>query len=174
VPSDKLDAVLGELGSVGKVIRSSSSSQNVGAQIIDAQSRLATMRVSVERVRGFLDKATDLTQIVTLEAELTRRESDLEALEAQLASLKGSVARSPIQVSLTTEPTVIAPPAPATGFLAGLTNGWKAFAASVSVVLTVVGAVLPFGVLALLIGLPLWLVLRRRRTVQAPPAVVVP
>ena len=174
VPSDKLDAVLGELGSVGKVIRSSSSSQNVGAQIVDAQSRLATMRVSVERVRGFLNKATDLTQVVTLEAELTRRESDLEAMEAQLASLKGSVARSPIQVSLTTEPTVIVPPAPATGFLAGLTNGWKAFAASVTVVLTVVGAVLPFAVLALVIGLPVWVVLRRRRPVPTPPEVVVP
>lgn len=174
VPSDKLDAVLGELSAVGKVIRSTSSSENVGSQIIDAQSRLATMRVSVERVRGFLDKATDLTQIVTLEAELTRRESDLEALEAQLASLKGSVAQSPIQVSLTTVPAVVAPPAPATGFLAGLTNGWKAFAASVSVVLTVVGAVLPFAVLALLVGVPSWMVLRRRRTVPTPPEVVAP
>jgi hypothetical protein len=174
VPSDKLDAVLGELGSVGKVIRSTSSSENVGSQIIDAQSRLATMRVSVERVRGFLDKATDLTQIVTLEAELTRRESDLEALEAQLASLKGSVARSPIQVSLTTVPAVVAPPAPATGFLAGLTNGWKAFVASVSVVLTVVGALLPFAVLALVVGVPLWLVVRRRRAVPTPVELVVP
>ncbi len=81
------------------------------SQIVDTQSRLATMRVSVARVRGFLDNAKDLTQVVTLEAELTRRESDLEALEAQLASLKGSVARSPVQVSLTTQPAVIVPPA---------------------------------------------------------------
>ncbi|QGN57503.1 DUF4349 domain-containing protein [Nostocoides sp. HKS02] len=171
VPSDQLDAVIADLGSVGTVIRSTSSSENVGSQIVDTQSRLDTMRVSVERVRGFLRSAKDLTQIVTLEAELTRRESDLEALEAQLASLKGSVARSPVQVSLTTVAAVIAPPATATGFLAGLKGGWKAFTASVSVVLTVLGAVLPFAVVAALLGLPVWWYVRRRRLGAAPPVV---
>jgi hypothetical protein len=171
VPSDQLDGVLDDLASVGKVIQSTSSSDDVGSQIVDAQSRLATMRVSVARVRGFLDNAKDLTQVVTLEAELTRRESDLEALEAQLASLKGSVARSPVQVSLTTQPAVIVPPHPATGFFAGLKGGWSAFVASVAVLLTVVGAVLPFAVLAALLGLPVWWFLRRRRVSTPPPVV---
>ena len=171
VPSDQLDGVLDDLGSVGKVIQSTSSSDDVGSQIVDTQSRLATMRVSVARVRGFLDNAKDLTQVVTLEAELTRRESDLEALEAQLASLKGSVARSPVQVSLTTQPAVIVPPQPATGFFAGLKGGWSAFTASVAVLLTVVGAVLPFAVLAALLGLPVWWFLRRRRVSTPPPVV---
>jgi hypothetical protein len=171
VPSDQLDGVLDDLGSVGKVIQSTSSSDDVGSQIVDTQSRLATMRVSVARVRGFLDNAKDLTQVVTLEAELTRRESDLEALEAQLASLKGSVARSPVQVSLTTQPAVIVPPQPATGFFAGLKGGWSAFVASVAVLLTVVGAVLPFAVLAALLALPVWWFLRRRRVSTPPPVV---
>lgn len=171
VPSDQLDAVLDDLGSVGKVLQSTSSSDDVGSQIIDTQSRLQTMRVSVARVRGFLDSAKDLTQVVTLEAELTRRESDLEALEAQLASLKGSVARSPVEISLTTQPAVIVPPQPATGFLAGLKGGWSAFASSVAVLLTVVGALLPFAVLVALLGLPVWWYLRRRR-VSTPPSAV--
>jgi hypothetical protein len=171
VPSDQLDGVLDDLGSVGKVIQSTSSSDDVGSQIVDTQSRLATMRVSVARVRGFLDHAKDLTQVVTLEAELTRRESDLEALEAQLASLKGSVARSPVQVSLTTQPAVIVPPQPATGFFAGLKGGWSAFTASVAVLLTVVGAVLPFALVVALLGLPVWWYLRRRR-VGTPPSAV--
>ena len=171
VPSDQLDGVVDSLGSVGKVLQSTSSSDDVGAQIVDTQSRLATMRVSVARVRGFLDSAKDLTQVVTLEAELTRRESDLEALEAQLASLKGSVARSPVQVSLTTQPAVIVPPQPATGFFAGLKGGWSAFVASVAVMMTVVGAVLPFAVLVALLGLPVWWFVRRRRVGTPPPAV---
>lgn len=171
VPSDQLDGVLDDLDSVGKVLQSTSSSDDVGSQIVDTQSRLATMRASVARVRGFLDSAKDLTQVVTLEAELTRRESDLEALEAQLASLKGSVARSPVQVSLTTQPAVIVPPQPATGFFAGLKGGWSAFASSVAVLLTAVGAVLPFAVLGALLGLPVWWFLRRRRVSAPPPAV---
>jgi hypothetical protein len=173
VPSAKLDQVVAELSGVGTVIRSTTASENVGGQIVDTQSRLETMRVSVERVRAFLKDATDLNQIVAMEAELTRRQSDLEALEAQLASLKGSVARSPIQISLTTVPGVIAQPEDdATGFLAGLEGGWKAFTASVNIAATIVGALLPFTVLAALLGVPAWVVWRRRRPTPVPPTVL--
>jgi Flp pilus assembly protein TadB len=127
------------------------------------------MQASVDRVRALMTRATDLTQVVALESELSRRQADLEALESQLAALKDSVAMSPVQVSLTTVPGVIATDA-GTGFLAGLTHGWRAFTASVVVVLTVLGAVLPFAVLALVVGIPLWWWLRRRRSAQ-PTAV---
>jgi hypothetical protein len=170
VPSSELDGVISDLGSVGTVIRSTSSSENVGGQIVDTASRLDTMRVSVERVRAFLQSAKDLNQIVTLEAELTRRQSDLEALEAQLASLKGSVARSPVQISLTTEPSVIAVKPDQAGFLVGLKGGWDAFTSSATVLLTVLGALLPFLVVLALLALPVWWYLRRRRPVNPSPA----
>lgn len=169
VPSSSLDRVVSELGSVGTVLRSTSSSENVGGKIVDTTSRLETMRVSVARVRAFLDDAKDLNQIVALEAELTRRQSDLEALEAQLASLKGSVARSPIQISLTTQPGAIVEEPDRAGFLVGLKSGWDAFTGSASVLLTVLGALLPFLVLFALLGLPVWWYLRRRRPVNPPP-----
>ncbi len=172
VPSTQLDRVVAELGGIGKVIRSSSTSENVGSQIVDTESRVQTMRTSVERVRAFLADADDLTQVVALEAELTRRQADLESLQSQLAALKGSVSRSPVQVSLTTEPGVIAEQddQDATGFLVGLKGGWDAFTASVAVALTVVGALLPFAVLAALVLVPMWWVLRRRRASTTPSA----
>jgi Domain of unknown function (DUF4349) len=169
VPSSRLDDVVGQLGDVGKVIRSQSSSENVGAQIVDTDSRRKTMQASVDRVRALMDRATDIRQVVDLESELSRRQADLEALESQLASLKDSVAMSPVQVSLTTEPGVITKPVETNGFLAGLRNGWTAFTGSVSVLLTIVGAVLPFALLAVLVALPLWVVLRRRRGSRQQP-----
>ncbi|WP_157581300.1 DUF4349 domain-containing protein [Phycicoccus sp. Root563] len=174
VPATRLDTVMAELGKLGTVIRSESSSEEVGKQIVDTQSRLETMRESVDRVRALMTKATDLTQIVNLEAEVSRRQADLEALEAQLAALKNSVARSPIQISLTTETDVIAAPKPAqdTGFMAGLLGGWTAFTSSVRVVLTIVGALVPFAAAFALVGVPLWLAWRRRR--PAPATVTVP
>lgn len=172
VPSAELDRVIAELGSVGTVIRSTSSSENVGGQIVDTASRLETMRVSVERVRAFLKDAKDLNQIVAMEAELTRRQSDLESLEAQLASLKGSVARSPVQISLTTEPNAIVEEPEQAGFLVGLKGGWDAFTGSATVLLTVLGAMLPFLVVLGLMGLPVWWYVRRRRLVTPPPAVL--
>ncbi|WP_270890000.1 DUF4349 domain-containing protein [Pedococcus sp. 5OH_020] len=164
VPSSKLDSVISDLSEIGRVIRSGSSSENVGSQIVDTASRLDTMRVSVERVRKLLGEAKDLSQIVAIEAELTRRQSDLESLEAQLAALKGSVAQSPVQVSLTTEPGAIAPAGgDAGGFLAGLKAGWKAFTASTTVALTILGAILPFAVVLVLLVPAVWWAWRRRR-----------
>ena len=173
VPSAKLDTVMVELGKLGTVIRSQSSSDEVGKQIVDTESRLKTMRSSVDRVRALMTKAEDLTQIVTLEAEVSRRQADLEALEAQLAALENSVARSPVQVSLTTESNVIAAPRDDdTGFMAGLTGGWDAFTSSVRVVLTILGALVPFVAAGLLLGVPGWLLWRRRHHGPAAPTVL--
>lgn len=174
VPSAKLDTVMAELGKLGTVIRSQSSSEEVGKQIVDTESRLKTMRSSVDRVRALMTKATDLTQIVTLEAEVSRRQADLEALEAQLAALENSVARSPVQISLTTESNVIAVPTDTddTGFMAGLTGGWDAFTSSVRVVLTILGALVPFVAAGALIGVPGWLLWRRRHHGPAAPTVL--
>jgi len=170
VPSSRLDGVLSDLGKLGTLIRSGVTSDNLKTQIVDTDSRVKTIRASVDRVRSLMAQTSNITQIVQLESELSRRQADLEALESQLASLKDSVARSPIQISLTTEPDVIARDDDAgTGFLAGFTAGWDAFAGSVVVVLTVLGALLPFLFVLALVGIPLWLVLRRRR-VTAPPS----
>jgi hypothetical protein len=77
------------------------------------------------------------------------------------------VARAPIQVSLTTDATVIDHDDD-TGFLAGLAGGWHAFTASVLVLLTALGAVLPFALAALVVGLPVWWGVRRRRAQRQP------
>jgi hypothetical protein len=169
VPADRLDKAVEDLSRIGTVIRRESSSQNVHDQYVDTESRIKTMRASVDRVRALMTRATDIAQIVTLEAELSRRQADLEALESQLASLKDSIARSPIRISLTTDRGVIAED-PGTGFLAGLKGGWKAFTASVVVLLTAIGAVLPFAVVLAVVGLPLWWAWRRRRSAVLPPA----
>ncbi|HEY7718161.1 MAG TPA: DUF4349 domain-containing protein [Pedococcus sp.] len=172
VPAAELDETVGELSRIGTVLRRESGSQNVHDQYVDTESRIKTMRASVDRVRALMARATDIGQIVTLEAELSRRQADLEALESQLASLEDQIAQSPVRVSLTTDSGVIAED-PGTGFLAGLKGGWEAFTASVVVVLTVLGAVLPFAVVLAAIGLPVWLVVRRRR-VQPPSTTAVP
>lgn len=173
VPADKLDRAVEDLSRIGTVIRRESSSQNVHDQYVDTASRIKTMRASVDRVRALMARATDIAQIVTLEAELSRRQADLEALESQLASLEDSIARSPIRISLTTDRGVIAED-PGTGFLAGLEGGWKAFTASVVVLLTAIGAVLPFAVVLAVLGLPLWWVYRRRRQAPTPPSPTAP
>lgn len=180
VPTDALDATLDRLAELGTVHSRNTSTDDVTAQFVDTESRVETMRASVERVRALMAQATKLADIVTLEAELSRRQADLESTQTQLAALKDAVALAPVEVRLSTDSTVLEEAGDDTGFLAGLTAGWAAFTASVGVVLTVLGAILPFAVALALVAVPLVLWLRRRgphspvAVATAAPAAVQP
>ena len=176
VPEPKLDEALAALTDSpglpgGKVLSQTSSSQDVTGDIADLGSRVASQRASLERVRALMTRATSLQDVVTLESELSRRQADLEALEARLATLSDQADLSTLTVLLRTPG--VAPAQPDTGFLAGLRSGWHALQASTTAVLTVLGALLPVAVLAVVIGWPVLRYLRRRagrRVAATPPA----
>lgn len=174
VPPPEFRPVMRDLARLGRPSRQSQTAEDVTTQVVDISSRIATQRRSVTRVRTLLDQAKTIGQVVQVESELARREADLESLEAQLARLKDVTELATIELDL------VAADAPAPkpddtdlGFLAGLRGGWDAFVQIVLVALTVLGALLPFAIAAMLLGVPLWLLLRarlRRRGPVAPQA----
>ncbi len=112
-------------------------------------------------------QARDVGQVGALESELSRRQADLESLEAQLKSLRGRVEQADVSVSLATRTSAKA--AETGGFSTGLRAGWDAFLTSGRGLLTGLGAVLPFAVFLRVIGVPLvaWLRRRARRTADS-------
>jgi len=155
VPEPQLDMVIGQLSGLGRVTSRQQLAQDVTNQLVDARSRIASQQASVDRVRALMGQATSLSDVVSVESELTRRESDLEALEQQQAELAGQVAMSTLTVNLV---AAVPPPkavaaAPSPGFGSGLAGGWHALLATFRVLGVVFGALLPFlvvlGVLAL-------------------------
>jgi hypothetical protein len=170
VPQQSLDQVMQQVGGLGVVRSRSQSSQDVTDSYVDTASRVKSQRASVDRVRTLLGRATGIGDVVRLESELSRREADLDALEARLASLDDSTTLATLVVTLS-RPDADAPaPAEADGFIAGLQAGWHALGASATVVLQIVGALIPFAFLLALVGLPVWLVLRRRRAGSPAPS----
>ena len=86
VPADTLDRVLDDLGKLGTTVQRSSSARDVTATYVDTQSRITTMKAGLDQLRALLAKTTDLNQIISLETEISRRQADLDALQAQLNS----------------------------------------------------------------------------------------
>jgi hypothetical protein len=164
VPEPKLDDAITAVTSAsgGKVLSQTSSTQDVTSDITDLNSRIASQRASLNRIRALMARATSLQDIVTLEAELSRRQADLESLESRLATLSDRADLSTLTVLLRTPTARAKPGKPETGFLAGLESGWRALQTSTSVVLTLLGAILPITVVAVLIGWPAVLLARRR------------
>ncbi|QWF79918.1 DUF4349 domain-containing protein [Amycolatopsis sp. CA-230715] len=165
VPAAKLDSALDELAKLGTVVRKVQNAQDVTEQVVDVQSRLATQRKSVERVRALLDRAGSVSEIASVESELTTRETELEALQAKQNTLTAQVDMATISVSVSLPPASKPDSAPG-GFTSGLADGWSAFLIFGSGVLTGLGAAAPF--LALLL-IPAALYWHHRRKKPASP-----
>lgn len=167
VPADRLDAALDQLAAIGRVVQRTSNARDVTSTYVDTESRIATKKTSIERVRALLSQAAGLSQVVELESQLAQREAELESLQATLATLQKKIVMSTVTVTLTTDPGA---GEQASGFMAGLQAGWQAFLRSLAFCLAAIGAALPFlGALATL-GLPLLLWWRRREPVPSPAA----
>ncbi|MGW4219369.1 DUF4349 domain-containing protein [Streptomyces bacillaris] len=166
VPQDRYQEVLGRLAGSGKVLSRSSNAKDVTDQVVDVESRIATQRASVARVRELMEKAEKLSDVVTLEGELSSRQADLESLLAQQASLKDRTSLATVTLDLTE------PDAPRTngkdddpGFLDALGGGWDAFVTMFRWIAAALGASAPFLVTAAL-ALVVWRTVRARRSAR--------
>ncbi|MER5715440.1 DUF4349 domain-containing protein [Streptomyces sp. NPDC002132] len=167
VPVEKYDDVLTALQGTGTLLERTAKAQDVGDQVVDVDSRVASQRASVARVRALMERATKLTDVVALEGELSRREADLEALLARQASLKDRTSLATVTLTLTETPVKKAAEDEDPGFLDALAGGWHALLTTLRWIAVAIGAVLPFAVPALAILL-VWRRLRRARR-ETPP-----
>lgn len=170
VPSDKYDEVLADLEGAGKLLQRTAKAQDVTDQVVDVESRVASQRASVAHVRELMDRATKLSDVVELEGELSTRESDLEALLAQQASLKDRTSLATITLSLSQTPVAkAAAKDDGPGFVDAVAGGWHVFVTMLRWIALSLGAVLPFAAVAAL-ALFVWLRLVRPRRAGTVPA----
>ncbi|WP_203183200.1 DUF4349 domain-containing protein [Streptomyces pratensis] len=181
VPQNDYGRVLDELAGSGKVLSRTSNAKDVTGEVVDVESRIATQRASVARIRDLMDKAEKLTDVVTLEGELSSRQADLESLLARQESLKNRTTFATITLELSEPYEDGKDPEEDTGFLDALAGGWDAFVTMLRWIMVAIGATAPFLAAAAVLVL-VWRLLRsrlpQRRTTpqepseapQAPPA----
>jgi hypothetical protein len=167
VPVAGLDRLVDDLAATGTVLARSARTEDATAQIVDLDGRLATQQASVTRVRALLAQATAIGEVVTVEAELARREADLESLQRRLAALRDRAALSTLAVELRRAPVVTPADAPPTGFRAGLGAGWAGVVVVGTALATAAGFLLPFLPALVIATLAGWAVVRRRRRTAA-------
>ncbi|MFI8831803.1 DUF4349 domain-containing protein [Streptomyces afghaniensis] len=168
VPVEKYDEVLTELEGAGKLLDRSAKAEDVTDQVVDVESRIKSQRASVARIRELMDQATKLSDVVTLEGELSTRQADLEALLARQASLKDRTSLATITLSLSETPVKKEKAKDDDpGFVDAVAGGWNAFVTMLRWLAVALGAVLPFAAVAALLTL-LWLRVVRPRLPRRP------
>jgi len=178
VPSSAFDETMTGLAKVGTLVESTRKAKDVTTQVIDTSVRIRAQQESLNRVEALLARAQSIRDIVSIEAQLTRRQAELDSLKQTQAYLKDQTEMSTITVFIERADQDTEPAAPKkhhTPFVAGVISGWDAFTDVAGGLAKATGASLPFlGVLALL-AWPLLLLVRRfaswsRRTTEVAAA----
>ena len=163
IPVADFDRAVEALGGIGTDPSVSTSAEDVTTQLIDLRTRVAAQRRSIARITVLFDRATSIRDVMAIEAELSRRQADLESLERKNAYVSSQAAMSTITVSIDRRPSAHAEHRDDAGFLSGLAAGWDALAAAALAAATVAGALVPWLAVAALVAVPAWLLLRSRR-----------
>ncbi len=171
VPSADFGETMADLEKAGTLENASRSAEDVTTQVIDTDVRVRAQERSLRRIEVLLDSATSLRDVVAVEAELTRRQADLDSLKQQQAYLADQTSSSTITVHIDHATTGKPDDDDPAGFVAGLKSGWSALTTLVAGLATVTGALLPFAAALGLLGVPLWLLLRRFAARRTPRVV---
>jgi hypothetical protein len=179
VPVEKFTVAKKALMAMGRLKTSDVSSKDVTTEVIDVDERVQTLQASLDDLQRFQRSAKDVKDLLDYEEKITERQSELQSLQAQQAYLADQTSMATITLSLSLPDKYVPPPDALedAGFLTGLEAGWHALGDLVVVGLTVLGALLPFVVAGLLLGVPAWIGVRalvRRRRAAVPPAPTAP
>lgn len=168
VPAPAFRQVLAQLAKLGVVQDKSIDSTDVTAEVVDLSGRLESQRASAARLRTLLGAAGTAGDLVTIEQELSKRESEIESLEGKLRVLDDQVTLATITVRFTekAEPKQDHDGSP--GFVDALKAGGGTLLAIGRGLVVVLGFVLPFLPLVALgwLGYRTW---RRRHPRAVPP-----
>ena len=163
IPAASLDDSLARIGALGTVTSLYINTEDVTAQGIDLDARIAALQTSVTRLQELLAQSKSTGDLLAIEKELSARQAELDSLVAQRKALSESVALSTVTVQIS--PTSVASESLPPGFVAGVESGWNALRTAAAVLITVVGFLLPFALTLIVIGIPVLVVVRvvRRR-----------
>ncbi len=158
VPADKFDETVAQLGELGEIEYQSTESEDVGLQVSDLEGRKTALQASAKRLEELIEEAGSTEAVISSEAELTNRQAELESLQSQLNYLNDQVSMSTLKVTFHS-PDYSSPSSPE-----GL---WGAFLQSAETMGYAVVTILPWAVVATLIGFTIRLGLKAHRRGRA-------
>ncbi|MDR3685712.1 MAG: DUF4349 domain-containing protein [Coriobacteriia bacterium] len=160
IPAASLPAVETKVAALGKLVSQTSSESDVTQQHIDMTARLANLRAEETRLRALLTRAGTVSDLLSVERELSRVRGDIESMQAQLAYLEGQAAMATLTVTLDQPGPVVRPSAGGWGLVDAVTTGVQGAAVLVREIITAIIALSPLIVIGAIVW---WLLARRAR-----------
>ena len=100
VPAARLDEILASIAALGTEQSRTIRANDVTDQYSDLETRLRNDRALRDRLQQLLARAKDVKDVLAIETELNRIQSQIETEQAQFERLKGQVELSGLDVTL--------------------------------------------------------------------------
>jgi hypothetical protein len=187
LPPEQIEQAIADLDAIGIQRTASQGTEDVTGQAVDIDARLVTAQASLDRVRKLLESSTDLGQILSLESQLTERETLVEQYTAMKRAISDRVSLATLRVQLTLSPDPVATPVvtkdtpaekPSIG--RAFKSGWNGFVKVLAAILIFIGYTAPFLAILIVAAIVLIPINRRRRLMgqrnrsTAPPLLPTP
>ncbi len=105
VPSEKLEKVVELVASSGKLVSKSSSAKDVTAEMVDIEAKLKNLTELRNRFRALLAKADSVEDILSIESQLSRVQTEIDSIEGRKKSLASQISYSAIDIQINKKTT---------------------------------------------------------------------
>ncbi len=105
VPADKFEATLTEIKYYGTVVSETTSGQDVTREYVDISARLKNMQASESQLLELMKRSGSITDILSVQRELTSVRSEIESMQAQVKYLQQSSSFSTLTVYISADPS---------------------------------------------------------------------
>jgi hypothetical protein len=156
VPADKFDETIDQVSQLGKVQTEHISGQDVSAQYVDLQARLANEEAQRDAMLVLLHRAQKIEEIIQIQTQLGQITQQIEELKGQIDYLDHNTSFSTVTVNLMELGAVTQPAATDNwGFVTALGDSAHNFVTTINYIVTGLGAIGPV-VLVLGLGYLAW------------------
>lgn len=139
IPAAGIESFLDDVRGLGAVTAVSLTREDVTANRVDLDARIAALQTSVDRLTALMKSAATTADLLAAEDALSTRQADLDSLRAQRTQLGDRIDYATITVAVSSESGPSAP-----GFVASVRRGWHALVAFSQGAVSLTGFLLPW------------------------------
>jgi Domain of unknown function (DUF4349) len=156
VPASKFDDTIDQLSKMGKVQNEHISGNDVSAQYVDLQARLANQEAQRDAMLALLKRAQSISDIIAVQNQIGQITGQIEQLKGQILYIEHNTTYSTVTVSLLESGAPIQTTRQDSwGFATALSDAAHNFVTTINYLVTGLGAIGPVAIL-LLLGYLLW------------------
>jgi hypothetical protein len=105
IPAANWDGALAALrGIATKVLGEDSTTEDVTTQVVDLGARIKNLQATEAALQAIMDRATEIKDVLAVQAELTSVRGQIEQMTAEKQSLEGQAAYSTLAVTFSLKP----------------------------------------------------------------------